>query len=96
MAPNALSLLPDMPTTLEAGFRQCEYPLWLGVFLPAKTPLPDIVGASPRDAQSAAEPKGEEQAGNTGHRSDGRMTPTEFVRMSEEVPSTQRLSMRLA
>ena len=30
--------LPDVPTTLEAGFANAEYPIWLGIFLPAKTP----------------------------------------------------------
>ena len=34
--------LPDVPTTLEAGFADAEYPIWIGVFLPAKTPR-DIV-----------------------------------------------------
>ncbi|MEH2528168.1 MULTISPECIES: Bug family tripartite tricarboxylate transporter substrate binding protein [unclassified Bradyrhizobium] len=29
--------LPDVPTTLEAGFVDAEYPIWIGVFLPAKT-----------------------------------------------------------
>ncbi len=30
--------LPAVPTTQEAGFRDAEYPIWFGVFLPAKTP----------------------------------------------------------
>jgi tripartite-type tricarboxylate transporter receptor subunit TctC len=30
--------LPDVPTTLEAGFANAEYPIWLGIFLPAATP----------------------------------------------------------
>lgn len=34
--------LPDVPTTREAGFANAEFPIWFGVFLPAKTP-PDIV-----------------------------------------------------
>ncbi len=34
--------LPDVPTTQEAGFANAEYPIWFGVFLPAKTPR-DIV-----------------------------------------------------
>jgi tripartite-type tricarboxylate transporter receptor subunit TctC len=33
--------LPDVPTTREAGFVDAEYPIWFGVFLPAKTP-PEI------------------------------------------------------
>lgn len=29
--------LPDVPTTQEAGFVDAEYPIWIGVFLPAST-----------------------------------------------------------
>jgi tripartite-type tricarboxylate transporter receptor subunit TctC len=36
------TVLPNVPTTLEAGFVNAEYPIWLGLFLPAKTPR-DIV-----------------------------------------------------
>jgi tripartite-type tricarboxylate transporter receptor subunit TctC len=32
------SALPDTPTTLEAGFANSDYALWLGLFVPAKTP----------------------------------------------------------
>jgi tripartite-type tricarboxylate transporter receptor subunit TctC len=30
--------LPDVPTTLEAGFTNAEYPVSFGLFMPAKTP----------------------------------------------------------
>jgi tripartite-type tricarboxylate transporter receptor subunit TctC len=30
--------LPEVPTTSEAGFADAEYPFWIGMFLPAKTP----------------------------------------------------------
>ena len=30
--------LPDVPTIKEAGFSDTEYPLWFGLFLPARTP----------------------------------------------------------
>ncbi|GAC1507449.1 MAG: hypothetical protein NVS1B6_15090 [Steroidobacteraceae bacterium] len=32
------ALLPEVPTTAEAGFADAEYPFWIGMFLPAKTP----------------------------------------------------------
>src|SRR5882672_1614870 len=32
------SLLPDLPTTLEAGFPDSDYNLWVGLLVPAKTP----------------------------------------------------------
>jgi tripartite-type tricarboxylate transporter receptor subunit TctC len=37
-APRRAAALPDVPTTLEAGFTDAEYPIWYGLFLPAKTP----------------------------------------------------------
>jgi tripartite-type tricarboxylate transporter receptor subunit TctC len=30
--------LPDVPTAAESGFTDAEYPFWIGMFLPAKTP----------------------------------------------------------
>jgi tripartite-type tricarboxylate transporter receptor subunit TctC len=36
------SLLPDVPTTAEAGLPKAAYAFWNGVFVPAKTP-PDVV-----------------------------------------------------
>ena len=32
------AVLPSVPTTLEARVADAEYPIWLGLFLPAKTP----------------------------------------------------------
>jgi tripartite-type tricarboxylate transporter receptor subunit TctC len=32
------SALPDVPTTVEAGYPDSEYDFWIGVFVPAKTP----------------------------------------------------------
>ncbi len=36
------SALPEVPTTREAGFADAEFPIWFGLFAPAKTP-PSIV-----------------------------------------------------
>ena len=30
--------MPDLPTTHEAGFKDAEYPIWYGLFVPVKTP----------------------------------------------------------
>jgi tripartite-type tricarboxylate transporter receptor subunit TctC len=32
------SALPDVPTTQESGFADAEYPIWFGMFVPARTP----------------------------------------------------------
>jgi tripartite-type tricarboxylate transporter receptor subunit TctC len=36
--PKRASALPDVPTTLEAGFANSDYTFWVAVFVPAKTP----------------------------------------------------------
>jgi tripartite-type tricarboxylate transporter receptor subunit TctC len=51
------SALPDIPTTLEAGFANSDYPIWIGMFAPAKTSR-DIVDKLHRETQKALdEPK---------------------------------------
>jgi tripartite-type tricarboxylate transporter receptor subunit TctC len=37
-SPTRSPLLPDVPTTLEAGFKDSDYTVWFGMFAPAKTP----------------------------------------------------------
>jgi tripartite-type tricarboxylate transporter receptor subunit TctC len=37
-SPKRASALPEVPTTLEAGFADSEYPIWWGLFAPVKTP----------------------------------------------------------
>ncbi|MCC6890017.1 MAG: tripartite tricarboxylate transporter substrate binding protein [Hyphomicrobiales bacterium] len=49
--------LPQVPTTAEAGFADADYPVWFGLFLPAKTPR-GIVERLHRETQTAlAAPK---------------------------------------
>jgi len=44
--------LPDVPTTSEAGFADAEYPIWFGLFLPARTPR-EVVDKLHRETLSA-------------------------------------------
>jgi tripartite-type tricarboxylate transporter receptor subunit TctC len=37
-SPQRASALPDVPTTLEAGYADSDYVIWMGLFFPAKTP----------------------------------------------------------
>jgi tripartite-type tricarboxylate transporter receptor subunit TctC len=71
------SLLPDVPATPDAGFANAEYPLWLGVFVPAKTPR-DIVGKLHRETLKALQaPKVRDKLAALGI-DPVVMTPTEF------------------
>ncbi len=43
LSPKRSMLVPDVPTTLEAGYPDSDYDFWMGSYLPAKTPR-SIVG----------------------------------------------------
>jgi tripartite-type tricarboxylate transporter receptor subunit TctC len=70
--------LPNVPTTLEAGFADAEYPIWLGMFLPAKTAR-DIVDKLNRETLTALrEPKVRDKLATLGFELMV-MTPAEFA-----------------
>jgi tripartite-type tricarboxylate transporter receptor subunit TctC len=48
------SALPDVPTTVEAGYADSNYDFWIGFFLPAKTPR-DIVDRLYQEIRKAKE-----------------------------------------
>lgn len=75
--------LPDVPTTAEAGFANAEYPLWLGMFLPAKTPR-DIVDKLNRETLLALQhPKVRDRLAMLGV-DPLVMTPTEFASLVQK------------
>jgi tripartite-type tricarboxylate transporter receptor subunit TctC len=51
------AVLPDVPTTRESGFRDAEYPIWFGLFAPARTPR-DVVEKLNRETQKALQTPG--------------------------------------
>ena len=69
--------LPNVPTTLEAGIANAEYPIWFGLFLPAQTPR-EIVDKLHRETLIALqEPKTRERLATLGV-DPMVMTPNEF------------------
>jgi tripartite-type tricarboxylate transporter receptor subunit TctC len=51
------SALPDVPTISEVGITNAEYPLWIGLFLPAKTPREIVEKLSRETLKAVQEPK---------------------------------------
>ena len=71
------SALPDVPTLREAGFSDADYPMWLGLFLPARTPR-EIVDKLHRETLKALqEPRVKDKLAELGV-DPMVMTPTEF------------------
>src|SRR5262249_13318839 len=50
--PQRSSALPDVPTTIEAGYKNSDYTFWTGLFVPAKTPR-EIVDKLAQETQKA-------------------------------------------
>ena len=45
--------MPNVPTTIELGYKDSDYTFWNGLFLPAKTP-PEIVDKLHQETRKAA------------------------------------------
>src|SRR5688572_3350146 len=75
--------LPDVPTIRQAGFKDAEYPMWLGLFLPARTPR-EIVDRLHRETLKALQvPKVRDRLAALGV-DPMVMTPTEFDALVEK------------
>lgn len=46
------AILPDVPTTIEAGFPDSDYNFWIGLFAPARTPR-EVISRLHREATTA-------------------------------------------
>ena len=70
--------LPDVPTTLEASVADAEYPIWLGMFLPAKTPREIVDKLNRETLKALQEPKVRDKLTGLGF-DPMIMTPAEFA-----------------
>lgn len=70
-------LLPDVPTTLEAGYPDSEYNFWFGTFAPAKTPRPIVQRLHEASAAALQDAAVKEKLANLGVRPSP-MTPAQF------------------
>jgi tripartite-type tricarboxylate transporter receptor subunit TctC len=69
--------LPEVPTTSEAGFVDAEYPFWIGMFLPAKTPRTFVEKLHDETLKALATPSVHAKLAELGV-DPMLMTPTEF------------------
>ncbi len=54
--PKRSSALPNVPTTLEVGYKDSDYSFWMGVLAPAKTPAPVVERLRAATLKALAEP----------------------------------------
>ncbi len=69
--------LPDVPTTAEAGYRNADFPVWIGLLAPAKTPKPIIEKLHAEAVKAIRLPATQEKLAKTGV-APMIMTPAEF------------------
>ena len=74
--------LPDIPTTLEAGFANSDYNFWTGLLVPAKTPRPIIDRLHKEVTTALALPDVQEKLAKTGVEP-APMTPSEMDAMNK-------------
>jgi len=89
------SLLPDLPTTIEAGFPDSDYNFWVGLFVPAKTP-PALVDRLHRATTTALQsPEARERLAKLGAEPMA-MTPAEFDTLVTEELHTNAVLAKAA
>jgi tripartite-type tricarboxylate transporter receptor subunit TctC len=69
--------LPEVPTLRQAGLTDAEYPMWFGMFVPAKTPRAIVDKLHRETAQALQEPKVRERLAGLGV-DPLNLTPAEF------------------
>jgi tripartite-type tricarboxylate transporter receptor subunit TctC len=78
-----VAALPDLPTTQEAGYADAEYPIWFGLFLPAKTPREIVDRLHAETTRTLESPKVRERLVAMGVEPMA-MTPQEFDAMVQK------------
>jgi tripartite-type tricarboxylate transporter receptor subunit TctC len=58
--------LPDVPTTLEAGYTNADFPIWIGMLAPARTPRPIVDKLHAEIVKAVAVPAVRDKLGKAG------------------------------
>src|SRR4051812_30765690 len=79
--------LPDVPTTLEAGYRNADFPIWIGLLAPVKTPRAIVERLAAESAKALKVPSTQDRLSKAGIEPLA-MTPAEFdARIKAEIAS---------
>ena len=77
--------LPDVPTTLEAGYKDADFPIWIGMLAPAKTPRSIVDRLNAETIKAIKMPATQERLAKAGI-APLIMTPSEFdARIKAEI-----------
>jgi tripartite-type tricarboxylate transporter receptor subunit TctC len=80
------SALPDVPTTIEAGFPDSDFDFWIGMVVPKKTPRDIVARMHQETAKGLADPSVKEKLAKLGVE-DIVMKPEDFdARIAREAP----------
>jgi len=86
--------LPDVPTTLEAGYRGGDFPIWIGLLAPARTPAAVIDKLNAETIKAVRTPGTLERLAKAQHRA-ARHEPADFAaRIRRRSPPTSRSPSR--
>src|SRR5262249_26315946 len=78
--------LPDVPTTLEAGYKNADFPIWIGMLAPGKTPRAIVDKLNAEIAKARKDPAVSDKLTKAGV-APLLMTPEAFAeRIKHEVP----------
>jgi tripartite-type tricarboxylate transporter receptor subunit TctC len=90
--PKRATLLPEVPTTVEAGFAKSDYILWVGMWLPAKTPQPIVQKLHAATIKVLGDPDVKERMAKLGAEPMPMTTPEFEAFMRQEVDDAIRIS----
>lgn len=82
-SPTRAAALPDVPTTLESGFPNSDYTIWIALFAPAKTPAPIIAKLNAALNAAAQAPETKAKLDNIGVQPMA-LTPPAFGKMVKD------------
>lgn len=84
--------LPDIPTTLEAGYQNADFPIWIGMLAPSKTPREIIERLNAETVKALQTPSLLERLSKTGV-TPMPMTPAEFdARIRAEIATNAAIA----